>query len=331
MLDFKRWFSFTRPTQSASAVKPAMMIEPYSEQRKAGAVLLGLASDLSQHYFDAHAGTKEGPDSIRRALAALPTTTALPLYDAGVIDEQQVAVFPETGFEAMRAYQYQKLRDMLQLGHLPVMLGGGHEVAIGSYLALSDTVYHAANDMQSDGPAQIPHACQPKVGIINIDANFQLRRTLAVRNGSAFHSVASFCQETRREFRYLGLGICDHTNSQSAFAYAKELGAEWLLDSQMKMKNRKQILATVNRYIDSVDHIHLSLDLAVFSSAIAEGVNMSRIYGVNLSVVEMVLKHIMASGKVRIFDVAGLNTEFDYQNHTAKLAAKLIQHALKNV
>ncbi|MGF1686173.1 arginase family protein [Photobacterium japonica] len=330
MLDFKRWFSFARSAQVASAVKPTMMIEPYSEQRKTGAVLLGLASDLSQQYFDAHAGTKEGPDSIRRALAASPVTTALPLYDAGVIDEQQVAVFPETSFEAMQAYQYQRLREMLKLGHLPVMLGGGHEVAIGSYLALSDTVYQAANDWEGEGPAHIPHACQPKVGIINIDANFQLRRTLAVRNGSAFHTVASYCQAERRDFHYLGLGICDHTNSQSAFAYAKELGAEWLLDSQMKMKNRKQIQATISRYIDSVDHIHLSLDLAVFSSAIAEGVNMSRVYGVNLAVIEMVLKHIMASGKVRVLDVAGLNTEFDYQNHTAKLAAKLIQHTLKH-
>lgn len=330
MLDFKRWFSFTLPTSRVVSVKPIAMIEPYSEQRKAGAVVLGLASDLSLNFFDAHCGAKEGPNSIRRMLAALPGVAALPLYDAGVIDEQQIPEHAEDGFEAMRAIQYQKLRDMLQLGHLPIMLGGGHEVAIASYQALSDTVNQAANDMHGNGIAEIPHACEPRVGIINIDANFQLRRTLAVRSGSAFHTVASGCQAQHRDFNYLGLGVCDHTNTQATFAYAKELGAQWLLDSQMKMKNRKHIQATVNAFLDKVDHVHLSIDLAVFSSAIAEGVNMSRIYGVNLEIVELVLKQIMASGKVRVMDMAGLNTEFDYQNHTAKLAAKLIQYALKS-
>ncbi|MGF1726120.1 arginase family protein [Photobacterium nomapromontoriensis] len=330
MLDFKRWFSFTLPTQRVVSHKPIAMIEPYSEQREIGAVVLGLASDLSLNYFDAHSGAKDGPNGIRRALAALPVSASMSLYDAGVIDEQDIADTTESSFDAMRSIQYQKLRDMLQLGHMPIMLGGGHEVAIASYQALSDTVNQAANDMHSDGIAQIPHACEPRVGIINIDANFQLRRTLAVRAGSAFHTVASDCQAQQREFHYLGLGMCDHTNTQATFAYAKELGAQWLLDSQMKMKNRKHIQATVKAYLDKVDHVHLSIDLGVFSSAIAEGVNMSRIYGVNLAVVEMVIKQIMASGKVRIMDMAGLNTEFDYQNHTAKLAAKLIQYALKN-
>ncbi len=45
------------------------------------------------------------------------------------------------------------------------------------------------------------------------------------------------------------------------------------------MKNRKHIQSTIEEFLMSVDHVHLSLDLAVFPSAVAEGVNMSRTFG----------------------------------------------------
>ncbi|ELR66682.1 Putative arginase family protein [Photobacterium marinum] len=322
----KRWFQFSFESDRASYQKASSLILPYADQRERGAVLLGMASDLSIGFNHGYLGAKEGPHSIHRILKAMRPSCSLPLYDAGIIDESDAATF-----EDMQARQYERLRAVLQLGHFPVMLGGGHEIAIGSYKALSDTVHQAANDWEEDGIAQIPNACASRVGIINFDACFELRPTLAARAGSAFHTVASYCRELHREFNYLGLGICDHVNSQAAFSYAKSLGAEWLLDRQMTMRNRKKIQATIQAFLNRVDHVHLSIDLSVFSSAVAEGVNMSRVYGVSLSVVEMALKQILTSGKVRILDIAELSPEFDYENQTAKLAAKLIQHSLKHL
>ncbi|WP_299017929.1 arginase family protein [uncultured Photobacterium sp.] len=320
----KRWFQFPFDGERACCRKASSMIVPYADQRERGAVLLGMASDLSIGFNHGCFGAKEGPHSIRRMITAMKPLCPLPFYDAGVIEESAVDSFDE-----MVAGQYEKLKAALQLGHFPVMLGGGHEIAIGSYKALSDTVHQAANDWE--GVAQLPNACACRVGIINFDACFELRPTLLPRTGSAFHTVASYCRDRHREFNYLGLGICDHVNSQAAFHYAKSLGAEWLLDRQMTMRNRKQIQVTIEAFLSRVDHIHLSIDLSVFSSAVAEGVNMSRVYGVSLSVVELALKQILTSGKVRILDIAELSPEYDYQNQTAKLATKLIQHCLKHL
>ena len=86
----------------------------------------------------------------------------------------------------------------------------------------------------------------------------------------------------------------------------------------------------VAKYLEQVDHIHLSIDLSVFSSAIAGGVSLSRVFGVNLAVVEMVISQAMASNKVRLVDIAGLNPEYDYQNQTARLAVSLLHHVLKS-
>ncbi|MGF1716492.1 arginase family protein [Photobacterium chitinilyticum] len=321
MMDIRRWFSFSSPRMIP---KSTSVIEPYANQRKRGAVLLGLTSDLNVKNSDGLTGSKEGPYSIRKMMTSMSLASNLPLYDAGIVEDVN-----GESFTTMLSTQYQKLRAILQHGHLPIMVGGGHEVAIGSYKALSDTVNQAANDWTEEGLAQIPNTSANRIGIINFDASFELKRSLSVTPGSAFHTIASFCQEHNRDFQYLGLGICDHINSQATFAYACELKAKWLLDSQMKMKNRKHIQSTIEEFLMSVDHVHLSLDLAVFPSAVAEGVNMSRTFGVSVSVVEMVLKQILSSGKVRIMDIAELNTEYDYQNQTARLAARLIQHTLK--
>ena len=328
MLDVKRWFPFSFLGHPVNT-HPRAMIEPYAEQRKAGAVILGLASDLSLSDYDIYTGAKEGPDAIRQMLTRTPYSGALPIYDAGVIEAQSYFGVKEDEFDTMRSAQYAKLCSMLKLGHLPVMLGGGHEVAIGSYQALSDTVNQAGNDSSGEESHILPFLEGNRIGIINIDANFQLRRSLAVKAGSAFHSVAAFCHANNRTFRYLGLGMCDHINSQATLAYASELGAQWLLDSEMKMKNRKRIQAVVAKYLEQVDHIHLSIDLSVFSSAIAGGASLSRVFGVNLAVVEMVISQAMASNKVRLVDIAGLNPEYDYLNQTARLAVSLLHHVLK--
>lgn len=329
MLDVKRWFPFSFLGHPVTT-HPRAMIEPYAEQRKVGAVILGLASDLSLSDYDIYTGAKEGPDSIRQMLLKIPYSGALPIYDAGVIEAQSYFGIKEDEFDTMRAAQYAKLCAMLKLGHLPVMLGGGHEVAIGSYQALSDTVNQTGNDSSGEESPILPFLKGNRIGIINFDANFQLRRSLAVKAGSAFHSVAAFCHTHNRAFHYLGLGMCDHINTKATMAYANELGALWLLDSEMKLKNRKRIQSVVAKYLDQVDHIHLSIDLSVFSSAIAGGVSLSRVFGVNLAVVEMVLSQAMASNKVRVVDIAGLNPEYDYQSQTARLAVSLLHHLLKS-
>lgn len=295
------------------------LISPYTQQCQRGVMLVGVISDLSLDWGRGLQGAKEGPASIRRILPRTHAQTKLPFYDAGDIEQ----TIDDHSFVAVSQRQHQLLLRSLRDGHFPVVLGGGHEISIASYQALSD--FSAELISTPTVEDQQPTLISPRVGVINFDAHFELRPSLSLRAGSAFHSAWCYSKEQQRSFDFLGLGICDHANSQAMFKLAEELGCQWLLDNQMTTRNKKHIQAQLDHFIEHVDCIQLSIDLDVFSSSIAPGANMTRMHGVSLSMVEWAIKHIMASGKVKIVDIAELNPEYDYDNQTAKLASKLIQ------
>ncbi|KJG57343.1 arginase [Photobacterium kishitanii] len=295
------------------------LISPYTQQCQPGVMLVGVISDLSLDWGRGLQGAKEGPASIRRILPRTHAQTKLPFYDAGDIEQ----TIDDQSFVAVSQRQHQLLLRSLRDGHFPVVLGGGHEISIASYQALSD---FSAESLSASAVAdQQRMLASPRVGVINFDAHFELRPSLSLRAGSAFHTAWCYSKEQQRSFDFLGLGICDHANSQAMFKLAEELGCQWLLDNQMTTRNKKHIQAQLDNFIEQVDCIQLSIDLDVFSSSIAPGANMTRMHGVSLSMVEWAIKHIMASGKVKIVDIAELNPEYDYDNQTAKLATKLIQ------
>lgn len=295
------------------------LISPYSQQYERGIMLVGVISDLSLDWEGGLQGAKEGPASIRRILSRTHAQTKLPFYDAGDIEQTT----KDHNFVAVSQRQYQLLLRSLRGGHFPVVLGGGHEISIASYQALSDFSVEVMSALIADD--QQLTLTPPRVGVVNFDAHFELRPSLLLRAGSAFHFAWCYSKEQQRSFDFLGLGICDHANSQAMFKLAKELGCQWLLDNQMTTRNKKHVQAQLDSFIDGVDCIQLSIDLDVFSSSIAPGANMTHMHGVSLSMVEWAIKYIMASGKVKIVDIAELNPEYDYNNQTAKLATKLIQ------
>ncbi|PSU89538.1 arginase [Photobacterium kishitanii] len=295
------------------------LISPYTQQCQPGVMLVGVISDLSLDWGRGLQGAKEGPASIRRILPRTHAQTKLPFYDAGDIEQ----TIDDQSFVAVSQRQHQLLLRSLRDGHFPVVLGGGHEISIASYQALSDFSAESLSASAVDDQQRM--LASPRVGVINFDAHFELRPSLSLRAGSAFHTAWCYSKEQQRSFDFLGLGICDHANSQAMFKLAEELGCQWLLDHQMTARNKKHIQAQLDNFIEHVDCIQLSIDLDVFSSSIAPGANMTRMHGVSLSMVEWAIKHIMASGKVKIVDIAELNPEYDYDNQTAKLATKLIQ------
>ena len=68
-------------------------------------------------------------------------------------------------------------RAALDLGHFPLVLGGGHEVAFGSWSGLN-------RHLGGNG----------KVGIINLDAHFDLRmKQELASSGTPFFQIAEQC------------------------------------------------------------------------------------------------------------------------------------------
>ncbi|WP_434362229.1 arginase family protein [Parasalinivibrio latis] len=283
-------------------------LSPLKDGGEAGLVLVGAATDLSEPDPKSAEGARLGPQAILETMKPI-SRWPIPVYSTPTLSDY------DTSVEDVLSRQYQRLRELFQTRHLPVVLGGGHEVALSSYKALSD---HAAEEC---GETRIP-----KIGVINMDAHFELRTTLAIRSGAAFHFAANHAKENGRPFQYMVLGIDEKANPASVLERARSLNAKWVTAKDMSKGHKKPLIALLDDFLADVDYLHLSIDLDVFSSALAPGVAMPQSQGISYSMATLVIDHLLASGKVRVIDIAELVPDFDWDNQTANLAVKLLRH-----
>jgi formiminoglutamase len=194
----------------------------------------------------------------------------------------------------------------------PVLLGGGHDLA----LAHGRGIF---NHLKTKGE---------KLGIINLDAHFDLRPLV----GSKGHSGSPFYQLAKAyptDFHYLCLGVQSAANPTSLFNTAKQLKVNWMEMEDFTLSNWENIVLVLNDFCNSVNKIYLSIDLDGFSSAYAPGVSAPSPMGFSPELAFKVFEWIAQSGKLISMDVVELNPEFDQDNGTARLAARCVEFVLR--
>jgi formiminoglutamase len=198
------------------------------------------------------------------------------------------------------------VRSFIAAGQLAIVLGGGHEVACGTGAGVLSSV-----------PAP------SRIGIINIDAHFDLRAAQERNSGTSFLDLAERYKAVGQPFNYFCLGISESANTTALFNRATSLDVKWLLDEHIHShldKARRQL----SLFVESCDHVYLSVDLDVMPSHEAPGVSAPAALGIPFSVVHSFVSYIAASGKLRAVDIAELNPSLDIDSRTARLAARLV-------
>ena len=269
-------------------------------------VFVGFACDEGVRRNNGRTGAVKAPDSIRNILKNLPVhhDNHIKIYDAGDI------ICKDQDLENAQARLSEIVKKVVLSGGFPIVLGGGHEVAFGSYKGLYDSVNENI-----------------KIGIINFDAHFDLREpgSNGISSGTGFYQMAEIMQQSGRSFYYLPIGIQKISNTRKLFETADALNVKYIEAHLINAENRQHMEHTLQQYIDTVDAIYLSIDLDVFSAAEAPGVSATAFNGINAGpVLFSLLRLISNSGKLKIFDIAELNPEYDIDNRTAKLAANII-------
>ena len=107
-------------------------IRSLTEDSQPGLALLGFASDEGVRRNHGRVGAANGPLVIRKALANLAWHRKAPAYDAGDV------VCADGDLESAQARLGHNVCALLDAGHLPIVLGGGHEVAFGSWSGLAE-------------------------------------------------------------------------------------------------------------------------------------------------------------------------------------------------
>ena len=265
--------------------------------------LLGFQSDAGVLRNGGRIGAADGPSAIRDVLRNLPAHGLRTLVDAGDV------VCVDDDLEAAQNELAEQVSALLIGGHFPIVLGGGHEMAYGSFCGLEKFL-----------AGQIA----PRIGIVNLDAHFDLRLSERGNSGTPFRQIAENCAKRSWPFNYCCLGVSRFSNTQSLFDRADALGATWRLDEDMGVTQLDQSLMTLSKFLAGVDIVYLTICLDVLPAATAPGVSAPAAYGVSLEVVEALVDLVTASGKLRLTDIAEMNPRFDIDQRTARVAARLV-------
>ncbi|MDX5400658.1 MAG: formimidoylglutamase [Actinomycetes bacterium] len=285
------------------------VIRPWVPDERAvgGAVILGFASDEGVRRNGGRIGAAAGPPALRAALASL-ATPVLELRDGG-------DVLVGEDLEGGQVLLGEQVAAVLSAGGLPVVLGGGHEVAFGSNLGWSATL-------------DCGRAAE-RWGILNVDAHFDLRGAPVPTSGTPFLQAARAEEAAGREFRYAVVGISWANNTRALFDRAAALGVPFLDDDAASRP--AAVAEFVGGWLAGVDRVHLTLDLDALPAAVAPGVSAPAGFGIPLDAVRTVVRAVAASGKLGLLEVAELNPRHDIDGRTARTAARLVDEALRSL
>jgi formiminoglutamase len=279
-------------------------IAPLHLDSPPGLAILGFCSDEGVRRNKGRIGAAKGPRILRLAMANLPKTFAAPLYDAG-----NVRVLKED-LESAQSLLGSRVTDLLSAGHFPLVLGGGHEIAFGSYQGIARWMREQQRDKT--------------LGIINFDAHLDLRiPSPAGSSGTPFYQIAEQCEINGRAFNYLCVGAAASANTPALFQRASELGAQVIQDREITSWQLGEVRERIQQFIERVDFIYLTVCLDVFPAAVMPAVSAPAGRGVPLELFEPLLDTVLDSRKVCLADMAEFNPYFDIEDHAARTAARI--------
>lgn len=266
--------------------------------------LVGFKCDEGAQRDLSRTGAYEGPVAIRQRLARLPIqSTTLHLYDVGNI------ICDDHDLEASQAALAHVVHTLMKQKIVPIVLGGGHEMAWGHYQGIAQTF-----------------PPETRLGIVNFDAHFDMHELDKSQRGSAMTAFYQIAAE-RAHGRCLDLnciGIQHAGNIRQLFDVAKSFQTNIILADELHQGQKEKSIDFVDRIADENDAIYISLSLDVFSPAFAPGVSTIQPLGLDPWHVIPLLRQIAASGKVVSYDIAEHVPRYDIDHRTAKLAATLV-------
>lgn len=275
--------------------------------------LVGFECDKGVAANKGRIGASRGPNAIRDALANMAWHGNLSkpaLFDRGnVIAIGSLA-------RAQQSFANQ-IEASLTNSELVIGLGGGHEIAWGSFQGLAQHLDKNLHQGQSP----------KKIGIVNFDAHFDLRTPFpSASSGTPFRQIAEHCIEREQAFDYTCLGVAQSANTQALFEYAKQLNVRYLLDIDCKVKAAKEILTPM---LLDVDELYVTICLDAFDGSIAPGVSAPSGLGISPQFVIKLLQWLADYQEKyhynwTLADIAEMNPNFDIGNSTSKLAARLV-------
>lgn len=270
------------------------------QQHRGKVALLGFECDEGVKRNQGRAGSAQGPDVLRKALANMASHAGHEqLVEMGNLRAQpeQLERAQQALHDAALACQQAQMRTLI--------FGGGHETAFGHGSAVLDA---------------FPHE---RVGIINLDAHLDLRHAPYASSGTPFRQLALHCEAQQRDFHYCCIGASRAANTQALWDEAARREVTVIEDLSVLNAFDAHVLPEIERNIVSYDRLYLTIDLDVLPGGEMPAVSAPAALGIPLCLLLRIVEPLCRSGKLQAVDLVEFNPAFDNAGQGARAAARL--------
>jgi len=259
-------------------------------------VLFGVPFDATSCF---RSGSRDAPAALRAASYNFETyhpeldidLSEVPMCDIGDMEARG-------SVEDVLSLVYTELRHHMEMGKVPIMMGGEHSLTIGCIRAACD-VYEG-------------------VGMVVLDAHLDLRREY---EGSEYsHACTSYqCLRVLSPKRYVCIGV--RSGSKEEFEYARRMGLIWVPAQKVLDEGMGCVLDDVLDKLECA-HVYLSIDADVVDPAYAPAVGTPEPFGLTPEDVRCAIRTL--APRAVGMDVVEITPQYD-GGQTTLLFSRLIR------
>jgi formiminoglutamase len=284
-------------------------------------VLLGYACDEGVRRNGGRVGSAGGPAAVRKQLARMGTVEnpehGIDLrHSIRISDAGDVALPADASdLSAAHAELQRRVRGIVQAGKVPFVIGGGNDQSVANAFGLLD-----AKQRESS----------LRVGVVNIDAHFDVRPLLQPGNlahsGSPFRQLLDSGRVSGRDF--VEFAAQGNQCSAEHLRYLQSLHANVVWMSAIRASHSPAVELFkdwLNRLAQSCSDIFVSFDIDAISGADAPGVSAVATYGLSAQDALEIAFAAGAHEKVALFDVSEFNPLVE-EHRTARLVVNMFYY-----
>ncbi len=295
------------PQQDPNDLRVKNIIMPSSKDRPVEIGIIGVPFDKAVSLGGGREGSMLAPDAVRKALKKYGTTfnieQKIDISDLNIVDFGDVAVTEDIAetHERIKA----AVHHLLTKGILPIVIGGGHDISIGTVRALSE--FHSR-----------------EIGGINIDAHFDVREIIdnRITSGTPFRKLLEM--ELLKGENFVEMGAHDNLNSRTYYDY--------LMFKKVSIFTLPDVVAGIPTIMDKALKIagsntrpaFISIDIDSVAQCFAPGSSAPDAWGFNPEQIRELAFLAGVSKAVKLLDIVEINPRFDVDNRTARLGASII-------
>jgi agmatinase len=268
---------------------------------KADYIVFGVPFDVTSTY---RTGSRFGPNAIRQASLNIETysfRTGMDVEDLKLHDLGDLHISTDTEKTLERTKLV--VKDLLEVGKTPMVIGGEHTITLGIMRGLGSKA--------------------SKTAIVSFDAHLDLRDEFLGLKLSHTTFMRRINEEAKPA-KIIEVGtraVC-----KEELAYARKARIEFFTAQQIRMEGSRQIARQLKEKLAKYKNIYLSIDMDILDPAYAPAVQNPESEGLETHTLLDIIGNV-CDKRVRGFDVVEIAPNYD-QGTSAIQAAKVIFEVL---